>query len=225
MTAVQAMRPDPQKYILPQFNPVLNARLSAEADKILLPAFRAIVPEVEQWVKDQVAPHRDGAPAVADFGFSRLPGYYSAQLLGQTKAIAVPRCPELPLARFGITGVEAPKGDGIAGITLNDSYFLKNGTAVRDESVHFHELVHVVQWRILGPATFIKTYAIGLFIQGYENSPLEEIAYTCEDRFNKNYSTFDVAQEVALRLNDVSLYVPLSIEARFVWSKIMGLLG
>jgi hypothetical protein len=41
------------------------------------------------------------------------------------------------------------------GITYLDTYFVLAERAA-DESLHFHELVHVVQWRILGPEKFLR---------------------------------------------------------------------
>ena len=48
---------------------------------------------------------------------------------------------------------------------------------VTEEAIHFHELIHVIQWRLLGPEDFLKSYANGLDEFGYENSPLEKMAY------------------------------------------------
>jgi hypothetical protein len=33
---------------------------------------------------------------------------------------------------------------------------------VADESLYFHELIHLVQWRLLGPERFLAAYASGL---------------------------------------------------------------
>jgi hypothetical protein len=44
-------------------------------------------------------------------------------------------------------------------------------------------LIHVIQWQSLGPERFLKTYAEGLERFGYENSPLEKMAYEAEDLF------------------------------------------
>ena len=42
-----------------------------------------------------------------------------------------------------------------------DTFFLKPAVA-KDEAVHFHELIHVIQWRILGAKEFLRRYADGL---------------------------------------------------------------
>jgi hypothetical protein len=40
------------------------------------------------------------------------------------------------------------------------------------ELLDFYELIHVIQWRLLGPEAFLATYAAGLETFGYRNSPL-----------------------------------------------------
>lgn len=74
----------------------------------------------------------------------------------------------------------------------------------RDESLHFHELVHVVQWQHLGPERFIMAYALGhLLSGGYRTNPLEEMAYGLQARFDANTPAFDVAAIVRPELDRV----------------------
>jgi hypothetical protein len=70
------------------------------------------------------------------------------------------------LSRFGVF----EQGD-FSGITYLDRYFIKQ-TVVTEETIHFHELIHVIRWRLLGPEDFLAAYASGLDEFGYENSPL-----------------------------------------------------
>ena len=71
----------------------------------------------------------------------------------------------------------------MGGITYLDTYFLLPGGA-DDESLHFHELVHVIQWRVLGPENFLLLYAADLAERGYSDSPLEAMAYGHQQRFD-----------------------------------------
>jgi hypothetical protein len=54
--------------------------------------------------------------------------------------------------------------------------FFIERTVLTEEALHFHELIHVIQWRLLGPDSFLVAYANGPYDFGYENSPLEKIA-------------------------------------------------
>jgi hypothetical protein len=71
----------------------------------------------------------------------------------------------------------------MAGITFRDTFFVD---AIHgSEGVHFHELVHVVQWNALGAPDFLLTYGVGLAQFGYEASPLEAIAYNLQASFER----------------------------------------
>jgi hypothetical protein len=72
-----------------------------------------------------------------------------------------------------------------SGITFKDTYFVRSDM-IESESLHFHELVHVIQWDRLGVNNFLMAYGFGLYHCGYRNSPLEEIAYSLQRRFERN---------------------------------------
>ncbi|MGB8014923.1 MAG: hypothetical protein WCF80_03410 [Pseudolabrys sp.] len=69
-----------------------------------------------------------------------------------------------------------------------------------NEKMHFHELVHVIQWRMLGPDRFLFLYANGLECFGYRQSPLEAMAYDAEAAFASSTDIFNVEKMVAGKL-------------------------
>jgi hypothetical protein len=71
-----------------------------------------------------------------------------------------------------------------AGITYKDTFFLQQGQ--NSESLHFHELIHVVQWERLGVDNFLLAYGVGLVQFGYKNSPLEQMAYSLQQAFDND---------------------------------------
>jgi hypothetical protein len=74
-------------------------------------------------------------------------------------------------------------------------------TKFLDQVLHaFHELVHVIQWRLLGPDRFLLSYANGLECFGYPQSPLEAMAYDAETAFASSTATFNVEKMVAEKL-------------------------
>ena len=85
------------------------------------------------------------------------------------------------------------------GITYMDTFFVKSPHS-RDENMHFHELVHVVQWQLLGPERFLFSYANGLECFGYRQSPLEAMAYDAEAAFAGSTAVFDVEKMIAEKL-------------------------
>jgi hypothetical protein len=80
------------------------------------------------------------------------------------------------------------------GITFRDTYFLRQGCA--SEAVHFHELVHVVQWSRLGVDNFPLAYGVGLLQYGYEQSPLEQMAYRLQLEFERGAPLPQLVQRI-----------------------------
>jgi len=102
-----------------------------------------------------LATHAESATSVASYNFERLNKYYPSSLLEKAKVVVVPTVPRLPVAALGLReGFEEFEEMNAAGMTFKDTYFLNHEQASL-ESLHFHELVHVVQWDILGVDSFI----------------------------------------------------------------------
>ena len=81
------------------------------------------------------------------------------------------------------------------GITYKNVYFVKKGFE-NELGMHFHELVHVLQWQYLGAKEFIERYIRELQQYGYEGAPLEIMAYSLENGFRKNNKRINVQQYV-----------------------------
>lgn len=126
-----------------------------------LDLLRQKLPDVEAWVNHTVAAHVAQAHPVATLGFKRLGDYYPPSLLHTTKVVAVSKVPIPPLTQIGLSGFEEFEQLDAAGITYLDTYFVC-AKRLRDESLHFHELVHVIQWLHLGSQNFILAYALGI---------------------------------------------------------------
>jgi len=65
-----------------------------------------------------------------------------------------------------------------------DTFFVNN--LHQTESIYFHELVHVVQWERLGVDNFLLAYVAGLMQFGYQDSPLEQMAYSMQEDFEND---------------------------------------
>jgi hypothetical protein len=159
--------------------------------------FAAVYPLVLRWIRQTLADHAQSAKPVASRGFKRLPLYFSQQLLDTAKVVPVLRVPVPPLSSIGLRRFSDFEQGDWDGITYMDIIFLKR-PKVANEELHFHELIHVVQWRLLGPERFLKMYADGLERFGYRDSPLERMAYSAAAQFGRSKQAFD-AQSVVLR--------------------------
>jgi hypothetical protein len=157
--------------------------------------FSEKLPLVLVWMQRLLDEHAAEARSVASLKFSRLPLYFSAEVLGTAKVIYVPQPPAPPLSQWGINEFLEFEKMECAGITYLDTFFSRNEMR-GNEAHHLHELVHVIQWRVLGPRGFLMAYAEGLSQSGYHGCPLEVMAYALEGVFRCSDAPFDVEQVV-----------------------------
>jgi hypothetical protein len=161
--------------------------------------FQKLYPPLLNWLRATLTTHADTAQAVASRAFSRLPFYFFKKTLDSTKVVLVNSLPLPPLSKMGLTRfAEFERGD-FDGITYLDTFFLKQAHS-KNEVIHFHELIHIIQWRLLGPARFLYLYANGLERFGYRQSPLEVMAYDAEKMFATSITIFDAEKFVAEKL-------------------------
>ena len=164
--------------------------------------FEKLYPFVDSWIQSTLAAHAGGKRAVASCGFPRLQNYFRGETLASSKVVLVDRLPMPPVSRMGLPQFAVFEHGNFNGITYLDTFFLKPAVA-KDEAVHFHELIHVIQWRILGAKEFLRRYADGLERFGYWMSPLEKMAYDAEAAFSA-LSAFDAEQLVSDALAKIS---------------------
>jgi hypothetical protein len=161
--------------------------------------FRTAYPKLRAWIQKTLEFYEKNAKPVASMHFVRLPLYFDPSLLETAKFIAIDRLPMPPLSEMGLSRFAIFEQGDFNGITYLDRYFIKQ-TVVLEEAIHFHELIHVIQWRLLGPEDFLAAYANGLDEFGYENSPLEKMAYDAEAAFKRSFPIFDAEKYVAEQL-------------------------
>ena len=165
--------------------------------------FRAAYPLIAAWIQKTLAEHAAAARPVASLGFRRLPYYFDPQFLASSKAVVVERVPVPPLSAMGLDRFSRFEHMDAGGITYLDTYFVRaDNTHI--ESLHFHELVHVIQWRLLGPEKFLALYAQGLVRFGYHGCPLEVMAYDFQARFERGAQPFDVESACRKRIRELT---------------------
>jgi hypothetical protein len=145
---------------------------------------RPMLPVLTAWIDQTLAQHRDSARPVAHYAFPRLALFFGPEVLSSAKVVALERVPFPPLSQWGLTELASLESGEAAGITFRDTYFVQ-AAAAHEESLHFHELVHVVQWKLLGSERFLMSYAAGILAHGYRDSPLEALAFRLQARFER----------------------------------------
>jgi hypothetical protein len=161
--------------------------------------FAKFYPPLFNWIRATLTATAHMAHPVASRGFSRLPLYFTEETLTSTKVVLVDPLPIPPLASMGLTRFADFERGNFDGITYMDTFFLKPIQS-ENENICFHELVHVVQWRLLGPDRFLLAYANGLDCFGYRQSPLEAMAYDAEAAFANSTAIFNVEKLVVEKL-------------------------
>ncbi|MGF1452851.1 MAG: hypothetical protein ACFB21_12340 [Opitutales bacterium] len=147
-----------------------------------LRALKKELPSMEAWIVGYVDEHRERRQPVADAGFVRLPQYFTEARLQTSYFAIVDRIKLPPVHGVGLPDLSTLMPENLAGITYLDTYFLL--PAYRGyEALHFHELIHTIQWAELGVQPFLYHYARGLLGAGYRKSPLESVAYGLQRRF------------------------------------------
>ena len=156
---------------------------------------------VESWIdelNEAYKPYRQSC-SVLQRQFDR---FYRPELLRSSyfvvvNALPMPKVPELKEAGLGDF---LDNEDHFGGITYKETYYLVP-EAARGVGIHFHELVHVIQWRTLGARKFIQRYMEEIQIFGYsEKAPLEGMAYGLQKTFEEGVVPFDVEKKVVATL-------------------------
>ena len=153
---------------------------------------------LKSWIDDVNKSHEPARRSCSIFQ-ECFKGFYTPKFLNSSYFVVVDRLPkpDSPTIR------DAGLGDFIDmdfnGITYIDTYYVLPRVA-QELSLHFHELVHVLQWRKLTAEIFINRYIDEYKRFGYRKAPLEEMAYGLEERFSKDETPFDVEEYVLQNL-------------------------
>jgi hypothetical protein len=111
--------------------------------------FHTAYPKLRAWIHKTLEFYEKNAKAIASMHFVHLPLYFEPSLLETAKFIAIDRLPMPPLSAMGLSRFAVFEQGDFNGITYLDRYFIKQAVETQ-EAVHFHELIHVIQWRLLG---------------------------------------------------------------------------
>jgi len=161
-----------------------------------MPAYlREKLPLVEQWIDETIRLHEGQAVTVQSLQFPRLPVYFSDEELVRARVVVVEEVPVIPLSSLGLTMFQGFEKASYKGITYRDTYFI-DAVNARFEAVHFHEMVHVIQWRLLGSEKFLLAYAGGFLEHGYYGNPMERMAYEHQQRFLQDGPPYRVSAAI-----------------------------
>jgi hypothetical protein len=141
------------------------------------------IARLAKWVRDLQTAHYPQAVPVQMFGFPRLSQVWEQATLARTRVVIVANGASLPVPPAELLpGMPVADFADMDGITFGDLYFVRDSQKGR-EPLHFHEIVHVVQWHLLGVDRFLEVYLSELLRAGYRQNRLEQMAYDLEAQF------------------------------------------
>lgn len=155
---------------------------------------------MQKWIVYTLAEHEAQMEPVAEAHFERLKGYYPNTLLQRVQRVIVDRCPVPPLAITGIPQLAEIETWDIKGIPWKNTIFIRRDLANWD-AVHFHELLHIIQWECMGTERYLAAWAIGTITRRYRDNPLEETAFRHQSRFETEEKPYDVVREVTAEVS------------------------
>lgn len=172
------------------------------------PELSYLIERGAQWIREQRALHRPDAQALEAQAMAMLGPFFGPDIMRDVRFKTVPviRNPEF-YREFEEAGRPVPMDfTDTHGITFEDTVLLSERYVAADGapmSLLFHEMVHMVQYRLLGVGGFVRQYLTGWAENGFEYMaiPMERDAYELEERFAQNpHTPFPVRMEVSRRL-------------------------
>ncbi len=156
--------------------------------------YQALVPTIvklaQQWVESQRNKYRPTARGLIASEQTALGGFHSSETLRLARIAWGPVAEEPPwYPELQKLGLHYPFSEAAA-VTYVDTIFFSERFGERDKpspSTLFHELVHVVQFQVLGAERFLGHYVEGYLRGGqvYRANPLEAQAYALQDRYDR----------------------------------------
>jgi len=147
-----------------------------------------LLQKFEEWLFQQRRIHLIKARALSNEEKLRLNRYFEKRILGLTRIASVNRISN-PEFYDELRRREIPipvDFTSAAGFTLIDCVLLRRDLG--SISTLFHEMVHVVQFDLLGVKKLIELYLADLMKKGYQNVLFERQAYDLTAKFTRGES-------------------------------------
>ena len=151
--------------------------------------------QIEQWI-DRTNSSFPVQRICCDRFAKDFEGFYSATFLQKAFFVVVDKIPKPDFPELRQMGLGDFIDMNVTGITYKNTYYiLPHG--LNNIRLHFHELVHVAQWETLGASSFIERYIREIQHYGYDQAPLEIMAYSLDSHFNEGGAKVDIPSLVS----------------------------
>jgi hypothetical protein len=168
-----------------------------------------LIAQGQKWIKEQREAFRPKGRKLSENTIARFSPFFAASLLQAVRLVMVPALEnpkflEAYHSTFDEKAIPLLDFTSFAGITYVDTILLVDEFPGADpDATLFHELVHAVQYNLLGPEKYVELYLLGWINQGFNYAaiPLEMDAYDLQNRYEADpASPFQVEDEVSRSL-------------------------
>ena len=188
-------------FVFSLVNPSYRFQKTRLKGRLLRAAFEATAWVLSWPVSAYIVVHRNrlrgGARSLEHGQRALLQLYFDSKDLD--RILVVVRDP-LPLSEPPLAGMARRLGLRFPSIALTEAITLESVIVSRtqmDTALLFHELVHAVQYRLLGVRGFARRYVLGfLLTQSYVENPMEGMAFDLTNSFSSGCSPFRVEQRI-----------------------------
>ncbi len=171
---------------------------------------RFFIENAVRWVETQRDKYRSSARNLTQAEKSEFRPFFEPEILdlARIKTVSVIKNPSFYSGLRDLNTSQLLDFRSAAGITFRDTILISDRYVRTDSQVTpliFHELVHVVQYAVLGVEGFITRYVRSWFDKGrnYYIIPLETQAYALQQRYEKTpRQGFPVKDEVPERFGE-----------------------
>ena len=192
-----------QSYQSPTLDLTISAKFSFQLDRALAEEQKIAILRLKDWVGEIHRAAHDSSHSVCPAIYTDLREYFSHKFLESTVCHTVIQCPEIPYRALGLNGDLFPHNELLHGFATGAVYFLRE--ELKDwMPIHFHELIHVVQARLVGLDNFLGLLFLDYSRGSYRSSPLEKMAYSLQDRYTYGRRPFDAVSAVREELSRMS---------------------
>ena len=181
-----------------------------KVDRALENVIKFLIDNAITWAESQRDRYRSAGRKLEDEERDELRGFFEPETLDKTRIKIVPviENPDFysTLVEMGIP--EPMDLTTAAGITYIDTVLISERYLNHQSQwlpLIFHELVHIVQYEVLGIRKFMEQYVFGWADHGfsYASIPMEKNAFDLAAKYESNTKHgFSVINEVRLRLTE-----------------------
>lgn len=157
-----------------------------------------MINRIEAWIDSINVEYQSQRKSCSIFS-SEFSGFYSERFLEDSYFVVVDNIPKPNFPELREAGLGDFIDMEVNGITYKNTYYI-HPRCVGELRLHFHELVHVVQWGLLGAHSFINRYINEIQSHGYDDAPLEQMAYALDNYYSQGGKPVDVTSYVQSKM-------------------------